>query len=415
MPTESAPRTPRGWPTAATSEPTGAESLTEAAGMPVPSTRSRTRSASVSRAITCPSRRRPSTNRTTAREPRTTWALVTTYPGGQSTPEPSEALESATSAVMRRRRSTRYERSVTTPQSSPGALAHAKVKVVRLTAPDYRGDETLAHAIRLQHTAEIHGIRNAGPAEGHQDVADHEPTLGGGTGRLHGDHDHRRGLLQAEALAKRVREAHGLGADSEVGAGDVSAALEPVEEAVDDDGGNGQVLAPARPRGVDADHLPAHVHQGSAGESWIERQVEVEDGAARATSSAGDGADHAPARPRSFADGQHDVAGLHRRRVTDTGRGHITRIDPEHREIDGGIAAGEGGGNGPAVGPGQQNVVLRLHGVVGGDDEAGTPVHARRARAPPGRDAEDALARLLHGGGEPVRESDQIAHGSSSG
>src|SRR5262249_32095975 len=50
IPTVSAPRTPRGWPTAATIEPTGAESPTEAAGMPVPRTRSRARSASVSRA-----------------------------------------------------------------------------------------------------------------------------------------------------------------------------------------------------------------------------------------------------------------------------------------------------------------------------------------------------------------------------
>src|SRR5215470_2127304 len=345
MPTESAPRTPRGWPTAATSEPTGADSPTEAAGMPVPTTRSRTRSASVSRAITCPSRRRPSTNRTAAREPRTTWALVTTHPGGQSTPEPSEAPESATSAVMRRSRSARWERSVTTCQGSPGTLAHAKVKVTWLTAPDHRGDEALAHPVWLQHAAKIHGIRDAGSSEGHHDVADHEPTLGGRTARLHGDHDHGRVLLEAHALTKGIRQSERLGADAEIGTRDVAAALESVEERLDDRGRNGQVLAPARSRGVDPDDLPAHVHQGSAGESWIEGQVEIEDGAARATSSAGDGADHAPARPRSFADGQHDVAGLHRRRVADTGHGHIARIDSDHGEINGGIAAGEGGGD----------------------------------------------------------------------
>src|SRR5215472_11090871 len=171
---------------------------------------------------------------------------------------------------MRRRHSARWESSVTTRRGSPRALAHAKVKVARLTAPDHRGDEALAHPIRLQHAAEIHGIRDAGPAEGHHDVADHEPTLGGGAARLHGDHDHRRVLLEAEALAEGVGQAERLGADAEVRTRDVAAALEPVEESLDDRGGNGQMLAPARSGGVDADDLPAHVHQGSAGESWIE-------------------------------------------------------------------------------------------------------------------------------------------------
>src|SRR5262249_58754042 len=124
-----------------------------------------------------------------------------------------------------------------------------------------------------------------------------------------------RVLLEAHALAKGIRQSERLGADAEIGTRNVAAALESVEERLDDRGRNGQVLAPARSRGVDADDLPAHVHQGSTGESWIEGQIEVEDGAARATSSAGDGADYAPARARPFADGQHDVAGLHGPRV----------------------------------------------------------------------------------------------------
>src|SRR5215467_6873558 len=125
---------------------------------------------------------------------------------------------------MRRSRSARWERSVTTRQGSPRALAHAKVKVVRLPAPDHRGDEALAHSVWLQHAAEIHGICDAGPPEGHYDVADHEPTLGGGASRLDGDYDHRRVLLEAEALAEGVGQVERLGADAEIGTRDVAAA-----------------------------------------------------------------------------------------------------------------------------------------------------------------------------------------------
>src|SRR5262252_389922 len=111
---------------------------------------------------------------------------------------------------MRRSRSARWERSVTTRWGSPRTLAHAKVKVVRLTAPDHRGDEALAHAVWLQRAAKSHGIRDAGSSEGHHDVADHEPSLCGGAARLHGDHDHRRVLLKAEALTKGVGQAEWL-------------------------------------------------------------------------------------------------------------------------------------------------------------------------------------------------------------
>src|SRR5580765_5695856 len=286
IPVASAPRTPNGWPTAATNDPIRmlSDSATDADGRPVPGTPSSARSASESRASTRAWTHRPSTSRRVTSGRRTTCAFVTTKPGGHSTPDPRSSPASVTSTVTRRSCSARAAMSITAfmalPSSAhlgaPRALADGHRQVSRLAAAKDRRGDALADAIRPEGRLEIGRIGDAMGAERDDHVADREARRGGRAARLHLDDDHRGLLIEREALAQLFRQTHGLGAHAQVRARNSAAAQQLVDDTIHRRRGNGEMPVPRGARGVDADDAALHVDQRSAGEARIEREVEVE-------------------------------------------------------------------------------------------------------------------------------------------
>ena len=184
-----------------------------------------------------------------------------------------------------------------------------------------------------------------------------------------------------------------------------------VDDATDGLRRNRQLQVSRRPRGVEADDGAARVDERAARESRIERQVEREEvGPGDASRPGVDGADDPPAGPRPGAHGQHHVSHANRVGVAGVGHGEAGRVDPEDGDVQRGVPTDDRGRRRGAVRPRHGHVVLGLHGMVRGDDQAGMPVDARRRHARPAVHGHDGPTRSLDRRRQLVRERKQLVH-----
>jgi len=124
--------------------------------------------------------------------------------------------------------------------------------------------------------------------------------------------------------------------------------------------------------------------QWSAGKSGIECQIgsnqlidlTARPGSPRST----DGANRTPTRSETaFArpsHGQHDMTDLEIGRIADLRRRQIGALDAQYRQIRPGVASGDGCRNGLTTRQGYGDALIALDRMVGGHDDALTPVHA---------------------------------------
>ena len=184
-----------------------------------------------------------------------------------------------------------------------------------------------------------------------------------------------------------------------------------VDDAADRFRRNRQLQVSRRPRRVEADDAAARVDERAARESRIERQVEREEvGPGDASGPGVDGADDPPAGPRPGAHGEHHVPHANRVGVAGVGHGDARRVDSEDGDVERGVPTDDRGRRRDAVRPRHGHVVLGLHGVVRGDDQAGMPVDARRRHARPAVHGHDRPTRSLDRRRQLVRERKQLVH-----
>ena len=105
------------------------------------------------------------------------------------------------------------------------------------------------------------------------------------------------------------------------------------------------------------------------------------------------------------ADGDRDVAGA--RFPTRLDHRHIAGIEFERCQVTAGVAAGEFGGDDPAVGKTYLYILIAAQGVLGGDDDAGFPMYAARWNAPTSVNSDDGLPGPLYDGAELIRKLNQ--------
>ena len=82
----------------------------------------------------------------------------------------------------------------------------------------------------------------------------------------------------------------------------------------------------------------------------------------------------------------------------------IGGVDPEDRDVDRGVTAGDPRRDGATIGSREADLVIHVHRVIGGDDQATAPVHAGRPEPCPSVDPKCHPPGALDGGGEVVRK-----------
>jgi len=92
--------------------------------------------------------------------------------------------------------------------------------------------------------------------------------------------------------------------------------------------------------------------------------------------SSADRAHHTPACTGPRAHREHDVSDADRRRVTNGSHRHVGGVNLQNGDVDRRVAPGNRGCDHPAVRSRHGNFLVDVHRMVGGDDQAGPPVHA---------------------------------------
>ena len=97
-------------------------------------------------------------------------------------------------------------------------------------------------------------------------------------------------------------------------------------------------------------------------------------------------------------------------RLADVGDLGIAGADPEHGDIEGGISADDRRRHRLTTWACDGEVVVGLHRVTGGDDQARAPVDAGRRDARPAVNGHHRASGLLNRAREFVRKQEQPVH-----
>src|SRR5206468_11161416 len=303
-------RRPRGWPTATTRAPTGSasESVEAAGAIATRGTRrsaiSVRRSAATRQASTC----RPSAKPATTRDPRATWAFVTTRSGAHRMPAPPPSGPEISTVTCWSRSAIRARCGGVSAARRP--LTDGDLDLPGLAAAQNARGDGIAHTIGLQHGDQISGLGDRVAGDRDEDVADDQSR--GRSGTVGGDvhDDDRRPLGQAEPLAEVVRQHDGLRADAEVRPRDPPGTDHVIGQPGDRGGTDRALKMPGGAGCRDADHVAEHIDERPTGETRIEREIDREHRVGLGLTAAPkiERADDAGAGPGTRAESQDQMA-----------------------------------------------------------------------------------------------------------
>ncbi len=242
---------------------------------------------------------------------------------------------------------------------------------------------------------------------GQDDVAGQNARLR--CGAILDDRHHHQAARLVGGLAQRIGHRNGLQGNAEPAARDAAVLEQLRHHALDGCGRNDKDLA-ARPEGRHAKRVARGVEHRAAllaaGKPDIEHDVPV-DAAAAAGMPFGTGEIDEP-EPRAGAagsvgaDGQRNGAGA--RLACNNRRRGDRRVRPQDRDVGGGIAAGELRRNHRAAGRDQLKLLLARQRLLGGNDNAARPQHAREMPLMRQADRDDRVLAGFRAGGQRVRE-----------
>jgi hypothetical protein len=240
------------------------------------------------------------------------------------------------------------------------------------------------------------------------------PGTGGGSVGLEAHHHEAEAGAGREAL-EGLGERDRLQPHAQVAAAHPAASQQLVEHAAHRRGGHRQLELAREPGGHEPDGRAAGIHERAAREARIEDEVDPQEpihvtAAPRPPGPAG-GADDAPARPRSVPHRERQMPDAERAAVAELGGGPPGLRHAQHGQVGAGIAGHQGGRRRVPVRPRHADVGVEAHGVLGGDDEAGSPHDAGRRQPRTGMHGDDRARGALDGRGQIVGERDERLHG----